>query len=186
MYPLKTNCENIYLSVSLSFKNLMGPRKSRCDVSNCITQGQVCPQPPQLPTYFLQITNYLLTYPLYLTIVQPIQINYLIFLFTYIMNDLKQVSEIKNLTIFVNFENFSPLIRIWIIIGEMKSSILNTCNLYTCLKGQDRKVKQVKLSQVDKVELSPTYFFFLTTYPPIYTKILFLVTIQLKKIKVKI
>jgi hypothetical protein len=58
-------------------------------------------------------------------------INYLMFLLTYITNDMK----LKNLINIVNFEKCNPLIRTWIIIGEVKGSILNTWNLYTCLKG---------------------------------------------------
>jgi hypothetical protein len=41
MYSLKKN-EIIYLSVSYDFQNLMGLRKSRCDVFSGSTQGCFC------------------------------------------------------------------------------------------------------------------------------------------------
>jgi hypothetical protein len=42
MYSLK-NYENIYLSVSMIFQSLMGPRKSMCDVPNGTIQEWACP-----------------------------------------------------------------------------------------------------------------------------------------------
>jgi len=35
----------------------------------------------------------------------------------------------------VTFKRCSPMVRAWVINGEVKGSIPNTCNLYTCLKG---------------------------------------------------
>jgi hypothetical protein len=95
-----------------------------------------------LPTYLLYrtiwTTSYLLTYPFTYQPSCNLPINYLTFLLTYITNDMKYISEMKNLTSFVNFRKCSPLVRTGIIIGEVKGwSISDACNLYTCLKGYE-------------------------------------------------
>jgi len=41
----------------------------------------------------------------------------------------------KKLNRFVNFEMCSPLVKIQVIIGEVRGSIPKTYNMYTCLKG---------------------------------------------------